>query len=664
MLRVEQEFVLLADIDLPVIGQILHDHVELHVGRTFLGHQPVENILVGGKILAARLPVGIFREAVHRDRTLVLGIGERLGQRLEIVRLQHDRSRIIRILREDVFEVDALHADLVDLVDVFVAVLVRSSVPLFAIPDHGQADAAFRTDVEFVGRNQHPQRQHLRRTGLRNGEHHRHVGPVLGRMLFVDPTVHLRAHPCGRETLGLDGDDLDLALQASLLHQQRPFQFFVVAQRQQSDGDRPLSHAVLVDMEIVPDSRTGDPVAVQPGDLRPVGRFVQTSAALRLHGVAQEVAPSVDLSPGVVQHMVGFLHRQDIILVLHLVHLVRNGDPDVVGGRRGQRLLERSLPEGERTVDMQFVVMIAADEYLIPLLVEQHHPVVEVVRSGLPGRVSADDHAHGVFGSVLALEDILVAGGPHVHDIAHLGVVQRERDERIVLPGPLEVEPFGRMERRDRSEGIRIAGHESRHLQPLVRPVVDGDPRMVADHPDGIALFRHLRVDPALVGRIAGETGPVDHHAGTALQDGHHLRLGLVAEIVLREFRHILVGHEMNRPGVFGHIGREGARLRARGAELLRRHGRDEQPVCVEAEERHVLHAVSVGVDRTGRNLLHGRNVGIEPERHVAFACRRQRIRQVILSARDRQDSHSGQGYCRMHHSSYHSPILLSVPLN
>lgn len=462
--------------------------------------------------------------------------------------------------------------------------------------------------------------------------------------------------PCGRELLLLDGDHLDLALQLALLHEQRALQFLVVTQREERDADASLARA-LHDLERVVGIRPGDAVVVQPRDL---GLVVLRDLCPVL--ARQRVGERVGVSRvAFAQDIVGLCDREDVVLVLDLVHVVRDGDPHVVGrsGRRG--LLEGRLSEGELAPDVKLVVEVAAQKQLFACFIEQQHAVVPVPVRPLGGKVSADDDADRIVGPVLALEDVLVVGRRDIHDVAHLGIVDRQRDERLVA-GPCEVEPFLGVEGRHRAEGVRVVGYESRHLEPLVVGVGDRDSCVVADHLDRVSGSGQLLVDAAVIVGSAGESGPVDHPARRSLEDGHYLGFRVAAEVVLLKLRHVLVGQEVDRPRVFGHHGTERTRLRALGREIGRCGG-DEQPEGVEAEKRHVLHAVAVGVHRAGDDLLHGRDLGVEAQGDIAVGhpvgcgcC------GPVLLAGVQCGQYSECSRCCTYHSFYHGPCGFDSP--
>lgn len=180
---------------------------------------------------------------------------------------------------------------------------------------------------------------------------------------------------------------------------------------------------------------------------------------------------------------------------------------------------------------------------------------------------------------------------------------------------------------------------------------------MVADQLDRVSGGGQLLVDAAVVIGGAGETGPVDHSSRRSLEYGHYLGLRTAAEVVLPEFRHVLVGQEMDRPRVFGHHGAERTRLRVLSREVGRRGG-DEQPEGVEAEKRHVLHTVAVGVYRTGDDLLHGRDLGVEAQGDIAVGhpvgCGRC---GPVLLAGVQCGQYSECSRCCMYHSFYHGPF-------
>lgn len=109
----------------------------------------------------------------------------------------------------------------------------------------------------------------------------------------------------------------------------------------------------------------------------------------------------------------------------------------------------------------------------------------------------------------------------------------------------------------------------------------------------------------------------------------------LLRKLILLEFIHILVGQEMDGPGIFGHLSLECA-LHLPRAGLLHRDtgldGRDEKPVTVKAEKCHILHSATVRVYRTGDDFLHRRNFRLEIQHDVAVACLGLRILHNSLS--------------------------------
>ena len=277
--------------------------------------------------------------------------------------------------------------------------------------------------------------------------------------------------------------------------------------------------------------------------------------------------------------------------------------------------------------------------------------------------MSPKNYADRGIGTVLALEDILVHAGCHVRNIAHLGIVHGKRDEGVVAGRPREIKAFLRVVRGHRSESVGVADRKARnHDMPVIVRVVDGDSRVVADQFDGIARGGHLFGYIAVVSCIAGETAPIDHASGRALQHCHDLGLRLVAETVLLEFIHILVGQEMDGPGIFGHLSLECA-LHLPRAGLLHRDtgldGRDEKPVTVKAEKCHILHSATVRVYRTGDDFLHRRNFRLEIQHDVAVACLGLRILpQLAFAARSEQGRYRKQGDKLVYYFLYHISFL------
>lgn len=72
---------------------------------------------------------------------------------------------------------------------------------------------------------------------------------AVGSAVAAGRTVYLRSHPRRLERLRFDQNDLDLALQQSLLDEQRTFEFLIVAHVSQADSYLTRSRSVLVDVE-------------------------------------------------------------------------------------------------------------------------------------------------------------------------------------------------------------------------------------------------------------------------------------------------------------------------------------------------------------------------------------------------------------------------------
>ena len=256
-----------------------------------------------------------------------------------------------------------------------------------------------------------------------------------------------------------------------------------------------------------------------------------------------------------IYHIAGLFNRENVILILYLVHLVGNGDPDVVRGRCCQCSGEVFLSKRKGSLDIQLVMMVTAYENLIAFFVNQHHPIIFF--RGLTRNMSANDDTDRIICAVFTFEDILFRGRGHIRDVAHPGIILRKCDKRIVFARPLEIESLFRVIGSYRTKGIRVIGYKTRHLYPPVDRIVDGNLRMVADHLYHISLVGHLSIDLTIVIRIAGKTCPIDHTPRRTLQQSHNLGLRFVTKFILLEFRHILIGEKMYGSGIFRHFGLE-----------------------------------------------------------------------------------------------------------
>ena len=323
------------------------------------------------------------------------------------------------------------------------------------------------------------------------------------------------------------------------------------------------------------------------------------------------------------KYMVCLSHCEDIFAVLHLVHAVGNGNPHVVRGSRLQRFGKSSLPERESARNIQLVIVIPANGYLVSFFIHQHHAVIAVFRISLI--TSVQDDADRIVRTVLTLENVLSHIRGHVRHIAQLGIISRNRDEVISLPVGLgEIKAFFRMERGHRTEGICIINGKAVHGKiAIVFRIIDRYLGMVTEHFNIVSRSAHLLGYVLFLQLIGGivtcETRPANHTSGRTFEQCHHFRFRLVAELVLLEIRHHLIGNKMYGPGILGHFGLERSRVDRFLVDICI-YSRDEKTVTVETEQRHVLHAATIGVDRTGGHFLHGRNICAEPERHVAFA--------------------------------------------
>ena len=460
---------------------------------------------------------------------------------------------------------------------------------------------------------------------------------------------NLRRHPCGPERLRFDEDDLDLALQKPLFDQQRPFEFFAAAHFAQHHGEFAVPHAVAPDDERIADILSRHVVAVEPRHRRFVGLRNRRSV-VPPERVAKRILPTF---VALVQHIARPIDFQGKGAVRNLVDIVPDRDPDVVRHGGIERFAERTLPVGKFALDMENVMVVAADEQLFALRIDQHHAVIEVVGLGFTGAVSAQDHTDGFVGRILALEDILPHVGRHVEDVAHHRRIFRQRHERL-RPRPYE-SLLGVIGRHG-AERTGVADDEPGHVQTAVaRGVVHRDQRMVADefYP---ALRFQLLGDGARIVLGTGETGPIDHHARRAFERGHHLRLRLVVEIAFLKSQHVLVAQEMDQARILRHAGRERAFMqvvRCRRQRRLRRC--DEKSVAVETEERHVLHARAVGIDRAGGDHGHRRNIGVETDFDAAVV-RNLRAGQAVVRAGgacgQHERRHGRSVYDSFHHVS------------
>ena len=86
------------------------------------------------------------------------------------------------LLRQDIFEIDTLHAGLFHHIEVLVVGFrcdVTTAVPiLVTVTYHGKLHARFRTDVQTADRDIHLHREEFCRSRFRNGKHRRHVRTV------------------------------------------------------------------------------------------------------------------------------------------------------------------------------------------------------------------------------------------------------------------------------------------------------------------------------------------------------------------------------------------------------------------------------------------------------------------------------------------------------
>ena len=468
------------------------------------------------------------------------------------------------------------------------------------------------THVEVVGGNQYAQRKQLLRTALRNREHQRHV-------LADIVAVNLRSHPCRFELLRLDRYHLDFPLQTPLLHEQRTLQFVILPHPEQVHGYLAVADRIVFDAgETVSHVHAPHLVTVQPRHRGEVG-LGYPRTVFAGHGIIERIGIARLL---LTEHIARLRHGQDVVLVLHLIHLVGYGDPDVVRGL--QRAGEVGLSVGKRAGYVQPVMAVTAYQHLFSLVVDEHDTIIEV--GILTGQMPTKDDAHGIVRSILALEDILVGSGAHVHDVAHHRPVLRKRYERLGT-GPYE--PLLRMPGGHGPVGIRIADHETGDFEETVaRRIQHRHPRLVAYEDDGTAL--HLLVDFPVVSRRTCETGPIYHLARGTLQYGHDFRLGLVAETVLRKILHILVPDEMYRPRILRYTGGKRT-LHIALPVQFRIGGRYEEPVRIETEQRHGLHIQSVGVHRPRHHLGHGGYLDPRTQGHITVRRRHSPVRRPLL---------------------------------
>ena len=124
-----------------------------------------------------------------------------------------------------------------------------------------------------------------------------------------------------------------------MLHEQGALQFPVVSQRKQREQDGTVADTVF-DGKVIAYGLSCHRV-LYPCDVGLVGSGYLLPVLAR-EGVFELVGVAADLA--LVDYHKGLLDREDVVLVLHFVHVVGDGNPDVVGGRCRQCLLEGILP--------------------------------------------------------------------------------------------------------------------------------------------------------------------------------------------------------------------------------------------------------------------------------------------------------------------------------
>ena len=206
----------------------------------------------------------------YRDGVSVVRVSKYPFHGFKVFRLDIEPSLIVFVLRQDVLEIDTLHAGLFYGVDILVIRFrsdVTAAVPLFlSVTNHCKSHTRFGTDVESPDGYVDLHREEFRRAGLGNGKHHRHVRTVFGGVCPVHSSINLCTHPRGDKRLLLHHDDLDLTLQPSVLHEQGTLQFFVAPHRKQGDGNGTFAYTVL-DYEVVCNPLSGHMV-VYPRHIR------------------------------------------------------------------------------------------------------------------------------------------------------------------------------------------------------------------------------------------------------------------------------------------------------------------------------------------------------------------------------------------------------------